>query len=150
MEAPDRHNSAGRPDAQAATGGLRCFQATGTEPVAIRQSRPQRLRGRSKRRLRCAACGQTVTDEAQRIAMRGSHLHRCTNPAGYTYGIGCFRNAPGCGHVGELTAAYTWFAGYRWQVALCGGCGEHLGWRYRDSGSEGFYGLITARLIPEQ
>lgn len=82
--------------------------------------------------------------------MGGTHLHRCTNPAGYTYDIGCYRAAPGCGLLGEATAGDTWFAGYRWQIAVCGSCGAHLGWRYANAGSDTFYGLITAQLVSEQ
>ena len=82
--------------------------------------------------------------------MAGSHAHRFTNPVGYVYEIGCFRAAPGCGHVGEFIAEHTWFAGYSWQIAVCGGCGEHLGWRYRGAEAGMFYGLITGRLVSEQ
>ena len=41
-------------------------------------------------------------------------------------------------------AEHTWFAGFRWQVALCDGCGGHVGWWYL--GDSSFVGLIATRL----
>lgn len=94
--------------------------------------------------LLCAACGHRVTYESERIPVAGSHYHTHTNPAGIVYHIGCFRYAPGCSMLGRATQEHTWFSGYRWQIAVCANCGEHLGWLFQN-GSE-FHGLITARL----
>lgn len=102
------------------------------------------------KRLCCAACGWPITTEHQRIAVRGRHQHRFRNPHGLVFEIGCFAAASGCGHAGEATEEWTWFAGYSWQIAVCGGCGAHLGWRYRNRAGEGFYGLILKNLAPEQ
>lgn len=129
---------------------LHCFEAGGFDLEKVKAPARKRERQQPRRKLRCAACGHTVTDESQRIAVSGSHTHHCTNPAGFTYDIGCFRAAPGCGQVGPQTAEHTWFAGYRWQIAVCGGCGEHLGWRFANSGGDQFYGLILGRLSREQ
>lgn len=93
----------------------------------------------------CIACGLTITDREQSRLISGRHVHRCTNPAGLTFEIGCFREAPGCTAVGEPTLEWTWFAGCRWQVALCRQCSLHLGWRY--TGDEIFFGLILDRLV---
>jgi hypothetical protein len=50
--------------------------------------------------------------------------------------------------VGAATEEHTWFAGCRWRVAACGGCGEHLGWAF--TGVDSFFGLILARLTGER
>ena len=100
-------------------------------------------------RLLCAVCRQVITYPIQRLSANGSHEHACTNPHGITYHIGCFRDACGCVTVGESTTAYSWFAGYAWRIALCGGCREHLGWEFR-ADTDRFFGLILDRLVLEQ
>lgn len=77
--------------------------------------------------------------------MRGSHEHRCTNPAGLSFHIGCFSRAPGCVTIGSATHEHTWFPGYAWTIAHCAHCQMHLGWHFRGV-QDGFYGLILARL----
>ena len=99
------------------------------------------------RRLCCRACGTGITDESQRRSVDGSHAHTRTNPAGLRFTFGCFRAAAGCRCRGAATEEYSWFAGCRWRVAACGGCGEHLGWAF--SGAESFFGLILMRLVSE-
>ncbi len=96
----------------------------------------------------CRACGATITQPDQAISIAGAHRHTFANPHGIVFEIGCFRNAPGCAHVGPATDDFTWFAGYLWRIAICGVCHEHLGWRYVLSGqAEGFHGLIVDKLI---
>jgi hypothetical protein len=107
------------------------------------ESRRQRA-ARSERALRCSACRAVISDETQRIDVNGQHRHSRLNPHGLSFVFGCFRTAPGAVGVGEAIAEHTWFAGRTWQIACCGQCGEHLGWRYR--GADNFYGLILARL----
>ena len=105
---------------------------------------------RDRSPLICAACGERITTLRERVEMSGGHAHTFTNPHGLTFDIGCFRSAPGCRPVGEATEAWTWFRGYAWRIAVCGGCGEHLGWGYEpasgDGSSRGFFGLILDRL----
>lgn len=96
-------------------------------------------------RLRCRACGHPVTEDAERISVSGSHVHMRVNPAGVEYTFGCFGAAPGCAALGRSTAEHTWFPGCRWRIAVCGSCGEHLGWSF--SGAHRFFGLILARLV---
>lgn len=95
--------------------------------------------------LVCAACGNKVTRESERIEVSGAHQHNCTNPQGITFHIGCFGRVTGCGNVGPVTAEHTWFQGYQWQVAVCTRCATHLGWRFVSAGG-GFHGLILDRL----
>ena len=95
--------------------------------------------------LRCAVCGHRITERAYRSEMAGAHEHTFVNPAGFTFHIGCFAAAPGCKHVGETSDAFSWFPGWRWQIAICGSCRSHVGWIFR-LGGEQFHGLILAAL----
>lgn len=101
-----------------------------------------------ERRLLCRKCGHAITSRGRAIVSDGSHVHVFTNPAGLTFRIGCFSDAPGCLLAGEPTTEFTWFPGHAWSFALCAGCGAHLGWYY-DSGSGGFFGLILANLAED-
>ncbi|HET9931771.1 MAG TPA: cereblon family protein [Polyangiaceae bacterium] len=95
--------------------------------------------------LVCAHCGAFVTSREQRIEIDGEHAHTFVNPAGMIFRIGCFAVAPGVASVGEGSGDFTWFRGFVWQVALCRGCGEHLGWLF-SSNAMRFFGLILDRL----
>ena len=96
--------------------------------------------------LFCARCGHLVTRTRWKIAIGGGE-QTFTNPAGYTFLVACFAEAPGAGVEGEPTGLHTWFPGYLWCYALCRGCGRHLGWHYQsDSGGDAFFGLIKDRL----
>ncbi len=97
--------------------------------------------------LLCRACGQAITRSAERVSVDGAHHHTFANPHGIVFEIGCFASAPGCGTAGPASDEFTWFAGYRWRVALCGGCLTHLGWRFAARGGHAFFGLIVERLI---
>ncbi len=102
------------------------------------------------RRIVCAACGFPITTERQRIEMNGRHAHRCVNPAGVIFDIGCFRRAPGCDTHGMPTTEFTWFPSFAWNYALCQGCSALLGWKYHGAGATAFFGLILDRLATER
>lgn len=95
--------------------------------------------------LRCAACGHRITERAYRTEVAGAHEHTFVNPGGFVFVIGCYAAAPGCGHVGATSSAFSWFPGFTWQVAVCGGCRAHLGWVFRCAGEQ-FHGLIVSAL----
>jgi hypothetical protein len=95
--------------------------------------------------LRCAACDHRITERAYRSEMAGAHEHTFVNPAGYSFRIGCFAAAPGCACVGTPSDAFSWFPGWRWQIAICGRCASHVGWIFRLGGDQ-FHGLILAAL----
>lgn len=97
--------------------------------------------------LYCRYCRHRITAADAAMAVNGGQVHVRTNPAGIRYEFGCFSRAPGCVAAGTATSEHTWFPGYAWQIALCGGCGEHLGWRFR--GDSGFFGLILNRLVSD-
>ncbi|MGH8548180.1 MAG: cereblon family protein [Methylococcales bacterium] len=96
--------------------------------------------------LKCAACGSIITYREAGINLGGQHARWLTNPSGYSFYVGCFDSAPGCSQLGNETAAHSWFPGYAWTIALCKGCGFHLGWRFRSRVDE-FHGLILDRLV---
>jgi hypothetical protein len=95
--------------------------------------------------LRCAACDHAITEGAYRSEMSGAHEHTFVNPAGIVHHIGCFVAAPGCAYTGSPEAAFSWFPGWSWQIAVCARCRAHLGWIFRLSGQQ-FHGLILAAL----
>lgn len=114
--------------------------------------RPERRRAggvdaqpKKDRRLYCIRCRHQVTHEDERIPMRGGNEHTFTNPHGFVFHIGCFRNARGCAPVGTPTLEHTWFPGYAWRIALCASCETHLGWGF-GAAADRFYGLIVDRL----
>jgi hypothetical protein len=96
--------------------------------------------------LACAVCLRRVTTIEARVEKCGSHEHACVNPAGYHFQIGCFSSAHGCVAFGHPTSEHTWFPPYAWQVALCAGCGTHLGWLFTIA-DDRFHGLILDRLV---
>ncbi|MCB2103033.1 MAG: hypothetical protein KDE22_19310 [Rhodobacterales bacterium] len=111
----------------------------GQDPDTVDQEAP--------RRLHCARCGRWITLATWMIALHGDPVHTFTNPAGETFEIGLFREAPGARAEGASSGLHTWFPGYVWRVARCGGCGVQLGWHY--TGTEpprAFHGLILDRL----
>ncbi len=98
-----------------------------------------------ERRLFCAACRNLITSLDDRISIQGGQEHTFTNPHGYVFHIGCFRQTRGCAHVGERMSAWSWFRGFTWRIAVCTNCGTHLGWLF-EAPDDAFYGLILNRL----
>jgi hypothetical protein len=96
----------------------------------------------TQKSVRCKSCGYTVTSPALAIE---PHEHTFRNPAGYSFHVLCFSDAPGASDVGESTTEATWFPGYTWTFAICNQCHGHLGWWY--NGRDRFAGLIATRVI---
>lgn len=92
--------------------------------------------------VRCKNCRYTVTEPSFAIQ---PHEHTFRNPAGYSFHVLCFSDAPGAADAGESTTEASWFAGYAWTFAICVQCHTHLGWWY--SGQKRFAGLIATRLL---
>lgn len=119
----------------------------GDAAVPAQSSDPATAQDDTVPKLVCAQCGHSITTDAWRIPVAGSHQHVFANPYGQVFSIACFAAAPGCATVGPLSQDFSWFPGTGWQVAICASCGLHLGWRYeRDSGDGSFFGLIPDRL----
>lgn len=98
-----------------------------------------------RRILHCRQCRRPITRPSERTEINHRHVHEYSNPHGFRFRIGCFRDAPGAVAHGESVDAWSWFPGYHWRLALCVGCHVHLGWHY--SGGEPFWGLILDRLV---
>ena len=102
--------------------------------------------------LLCRLCSHRITEAVAAVSFDGAHRHAFSNPAGLTFTIGVFDHAPGCVHEGEATEYYSWFPGYAWRIARCGGCRSHLGWCFECIGTPGpgeppdFHALILDRL----
>ncbi|MEW6280582.1 MAG: cereblon family protein [Candidatus Eremiobacterota bacterium] len=96
--------------------------------------------------VRCRSCGHEVTRQRLAIEVQGAHEHTFRNPAGYSFHVLCFSDAPGCLKAGTPTSQDTWFRGYAWSYALCGQCQGHLGWWFSSTG-DSFAGLIATRLL---
>jgi hypothetical protein len=94
--------------------------------------------------VRCAACDHEITRPAAAIEVGGAHTATFRNPAGWSFRVACYRDAPGCSAHGELTHDASWFPGHAWNLACCGACGGHLGWWF--VGPDAFVGLIITRL----
>lgn len=96
-------------------------------------------------KLLCHVCKTIITDSSAKIEQQGNHVHHRTNPSGFNFEFGCFQQAPGCAGIGEAVSEFSWFNNYSWQIAVCRGCEQHLGWLFK--GDDRFYGLILNRLV---
>jgi hypothetical protein len=112
--------------------------------MTLSPGRPRRHRGPAA--LACLACAQTITAARHRCRIEGAHEHRCTNPAGVAYHVGCFREAIGCVVVGPDSVEQPWFGGFTWRRAFCAGCRAHLGWNFRSPTRASFFALVLDRL----
>ena len=126
--------------------GLEAFREKAPKAEVRNAETPKPEEGERGRILACARCHQPITSAAARIAVGGAHEHTFVNPHGLEFRIGCFAIATGCLQVGEVTTFWSWFPGYAWQIELCVGCREHLGWEFR-SADHRFHGLILDRLV---
>jgi DNA-directed RNA polymerase subunit N (RpoN/RPB10) len=122
---------------------LQFFDAARPDEHVVRKTGKKSITDTAKS-LRCKSCGHVITSENERITVNESHQHTCKNPSGYVFTFGCFRDAPGCLVAGPAVLEHTWFAGYRWQIAVCASCGDHLGWLFRNQ--DRFFALITNKL----
>lgn len=91
--------------------------------------------------VRCRQCDNEVTKPGFAIK---PHEHTFRNPAGYSFHILCYSDAPGALDLGASTDEATWFPKHAWSFAECGQCRNHLGWWY--VGPTRFVGLIATRV----
>ena len=95
----------------------------------------------------CRQCQQRLTRPSERTQVNGAHSHTFANPTGAVFEIGCFRMVGGLHYIGPPSYEFPWFAGYTWQIVICGTCQTHLGWCFKGARSTQFFGLILERLI---
>jgi hypothetical protein len=120
------------------------------DPDAARGAQPEDADDEApERAYRCADCGHAICRRADRCERGGMHSHVFLNPHGFVFRIGCFESAGGCAVMGEAETQHSWFPGFAWRYALCGGCSAHLGWTF-ESAEERFFGLVLDRLIDDE
>jgi hypothetical protein len=112
-----------------------------TEPVSVTETLEQ-----LDDTIRCRRCQHGITAGRYAIEVDGAHAHTFRNPAGWSFRLACFADAPGAAPSGRATHEHTWFSGYAWRFAHCGGCGAHVGWWFV-GGADAFAGLVLARLM---
>jgi hypothetical protein len=95
----------------------------------------------TQKTVRCRTCDHEITKPEFAVQ---PHEHTFRNPAGYSFHVLCYSDAPGAANIGDPTSEATWFPGHQWTFAVCGQCQNHLGWWY--SGKTHFAGLIATRL----
>ena len=75
------------------------------------------------------------------------------NPHGYLHEIVTLRRAENLFATGRPSTEFTWFPGYAWEIAWCGRCSEHLGWRFvavADAEPGLFWGLRRDAITEER
>lgn len=107
--------------------------------------------GNGAKAYHCFVCGGLVTYSDRLLAIATSHRHLFVNPAGVECDFYSFSDCPGAVVHGDATEAHTWFPGYRWCMAFCRQCGQHLGWHYEgvspfERPSE-FWGILVGHLV---
>src|SRR5262249_4416790 len=65
----------------------------------------------TQKSVRCKNCGHVITDPAFAVE---PHEHTFRNPAGYSFHVLCYSDAPGAADAGESTTADSWFPGCAW------------------------------------
>lgn len=96
----------------------------------------------AQKKVLCKSCEHEITSPSLAIQ---PHEHTFRNPAGYSFHVLCYSDAPGAANVGDASTEASWFANYAWTFAICAQCHNHLGWWYE--GKDRFAGLIATRLI---
>lgn len=98
-------------------------------------------------KILCGACRHELTTGEASTTVDGAHRHVKVNPHGHVFHIRCFQPVPGVVAIGQPSEEFTWFSGYRWQIALCASCQVHVGWAF--SGNGEFGALIQDRIVEE-
>ena len=122
-------------------------QDNGSQPDALNEDDAERSEPDQEKYIFCRQCFQVITNETERININGGHKHTFANPHGLIFEIGCFRSATGCLYTGKPTSDFSWFKGFKWQLAACSKCLVQMGWLFVSLGNESFNGLILDRLV---
>jgi len=101
--------------------------------------------------LCCRACGQALAREQDLCTVGGSGPeHSFVNPAGVVHALVTVADAHHVRDHGERTTDFSWFPGWSWRYADCGGCGVFLGWCFEavepDISPGRFHGLRIVAL----
>lgn len=96
----------------------------------------------------CWKCAHVLADAADTHEIHGGVEHEFSNPYGVVHRFRCYRHALGCSTKGSAYHADTWFPGYRWKLATCGNCDDHLGWLFEAGDS--FFGLLVSKIVTQR
>ncbi|HBD08953.1 MAG TPA: hypothetical protein DCZ69_11895 [Syntrophobacteraceae bacterium] len=106
--------------------------------------------GNGKNAFHCFFCGLAITSSDRFTTISHSNIHCFTNPSGLRCEIYTFSSCPGAIPYGQPTDEHSWFPEFRWSLALCRQCKNHLGWHYTSisklSKPRGFWGLLSYHL----
>lgn len=107
--------------------------------------------GNGAKAYQCIACGGLITYSDRFLRIGAASRHRFVNPAGVECDFHSFYSCPGVFAHGPATEAHTWFPGYRWRMAFCRHCGQHLGWHYEAVSlfkrPNQFWGILVGNLV---
>jgi hypothetical protein len=107
--------------------------------------------GNGAKVYQCIACGGMVTYSDRLLRVGASTRHLFVNPSGVQCDFHTFYSCPGAIPHGPATEVHTWFPGYRWRMAFCRQCGQHLGWHYEavslTERPHAFWGVLVGHLV---
>ena len=113
----------------------------------IEQTEKLTLESKGDYFIQCKRCRFHLTGSNFALSIEGHHEHIQCNPQGLTFVFKCFSKVPGSFINGISTLEYSWFPGYAWQFSHCQSCGEHLGWYFKNTDNDPFFGLINDKII---
>jgi hypothetical protein len=111
--------------------------------------RDESVTSQDKRWLYCKSCAVPIAPVAA-ILPEGEMPLVFANPHGMIFELLLLSRAQSVRLIGSATDEFTWFPGYAWRVALCAGCGTHLGWRFeaiKGGSPPVFFGLLRRELV---
>lgn len=118
------------------------------------ESAPQDVDDEQGPVLVCRVCGTRVARRAWVVHIDDASAERVFfNPAGVMMEVLTLARAVNLVEQGTPTEEFTWFPGYAWRFAHCGGCGRQLGWRFLAVGGAvpvAFWGLLQRELVEEE
>ncbi|XP_044598142.1 protein cereblon isoform X1 [Cotesia glomerata] len=124
------------------------------DSVILRLQREEKLlRKLANNVFVCKRCGAKVAKQTDVFQMNEEGVQSAyCNPAGAIHETITLHKAQSL--VLDNTppsSEYSWFPGYQWTIAHCGGCRSHMGWRFtaaqRDLKPQSFWGLTRTSLV---
>jgi hypothetical protein len=112
-------------------------------------SHDESVTGKDQRWLCCRNCGIWIAPVSA-ILPEGEMPLVFANPHGMVFELLLLKRAQALRLIGSATEEFTWFQGYAWRVALCAGCGIHLGWCFeavQGASPAQFFGLLRRELV---
>jgi cereblon len=126
-----------------------------TRPRERPARRPDRARvlPRQRKVILCRRCGGELSEAAAVFSMTPSGPAGVfVNPHGFLHEVLTVRRAKNLLRLGLPTTEFTWYPGYAWEIALCAGCREHVGWAFTTVGEgdpPSFVGLRRNAIVEE-